>query len=288
MNETIKKYRGHFSILILFLTACIVWYLVFYYEARAGKMIVHIFDVGQGDGIFIEAPDGNIILIDGGPDKTILSKIGQTLLPWNRTIDLAILTHPHADHLDGLFEVLKRYDITMVLEAGVPYSTPEYREWNDLLETRHIPVVIARSGQKIIIGDSEYDVFAPLEDFQLTSPKNIHDSMVTGKLSFASSSVLFMGDAEKKLEYRLIANGFDLQSDILKVGHHGSKTSTSPDFVARVSPFYAVISLGRKNKYGHPHQTTLDTLKNAGVSILRTDEDGDITLVSDGQKFEKQ
>ena len=136
MNETIKKYRGHFSILILFLTACVVWYLVFYYEARAGKMIVHIFDVGQGDGIFIEAPDGNIILIDGGPDKTILSKIGQTLLPWNRTIDLAILTHPHADHLDGLFEVLKRYDITMVLEAGVPYSTPEYREWNDLLETR--------------------------------------------------------------------------------------------------------------------------------------------------------
>ena len=265
----------------------VVWYAVFTLEnGRDLRMVV--FDVGQGDSIFIEAPNGNQVLIDGGPSNAVLGKLGGAMPFWDRSIDLMVLTHPHADHIMGLVEVLKRYDVGMVIKSGVNYSTAEYRAWRTLLEQKHIPIMIARAGQKAhLASDIKLTILTPFESFVEKSPSNVHDAMVVSKLVYASSSALLTGDAEKYLEYRLLLSGADLRSDILKVGHHGSKTSTTEDFVRAISPRYAVISVGKKNRYSHPAQQTLDTLAKFNIKIFRIDQDGDVEFVSDGSRFEK-
>lgn len=266
--------------------AGLVWVAVFQVEAAQGFLRVHFFDVGQGDAIFIEAENGNQVLIDGGPNSSILAKLGETMPFWDKSIDLIILTHPHADHLDGLIEVLKRYDIDMVLETGVSHSIPEYEEWRRLLREKGVKVFTANAGQRVQLSDSAFlDILAPLDNFDGSSLKNIHDAMIVSKLASGSASLLLMGDAEKQIEYRLLLSGAAVDTDILKVGHHGSKTSTGEEFLRAVSPEFAVISAGRKNRYGHPHQEVIDRLEDFGVEILRTDIDGDIVLMSDGAKF---
>lgn len=269
-------------LLVLVTSSTVVWYAVFYYESRQDLMVT-FFDIGQGDAIFIEVPGGNQILIDGGPDDAILAKLGEILPFWDRTIDLAILTHPHADHLAGLLEVLKRYEVGMVIESGVNHSIAEYKEWRNLLQKKAVPVVIAKTRQKVQLSRSSYiDVFTPFEGFEGESPKNIHDATVVSKLVYASTTVLLMGDAERSIEYRLLFSGIDVGADILKVGHHGSKTSTSEEFLAAVSPRMAVIQSGKKNRFGHPYQEVLERLKTVGAEILRNDLRGDIQLKSDG------
>lgn len=270
---------------MLLLVVVLVWYAVFYFEARQ-NLLVSFFDVGQGDSIFIEVPNGNQILVDGGPSDKILAKLGQTLPFWDRSIDLLILTHTHADHLDGLLEVLKRYQIGAVLESGASYSLPEYEEWHRILEEKKVPIVIARRGQKVILAQNgELDIFSPFENFVGASLKNPHDANIVSRLIYGNSSLLLMGDAEKSLEYRLLWAGPGvLKSEVLKVGHHGSKTSSSEEFLQAVSPKIAVIQAGRKNRYGHPTQEVLDRLASAGAKILRNDLAGDIILESDGYK----
>lgn len=285
--EKIKVAVRRFSLFALLLVVVLVWYAVFYFEARQ-NLLASFFDIGQGDAIFIEAPNGNQILVDGGPSDKILAKLGQALPFWDRSIDLLLLTHTHADHLDGLFEVLKRYQIGMVLESGASYSLPEYEEWHRLLEKKNVPIVIAQRGQKIIFAKAgKLEIFSPFENFAGVSLKNPHDANVVSKLIYGDSSFLLTGDAERYLEYRLFlesgGSGFyGLRSEVLKVGHHGSKTSSSEEFLQAVSPKIAVIQVGRKNRYGHPTQEVLDRLASAGARILRNDLAGDIILESDG------
>lgn len=282
-----RKYGAVSFLIALAACSAAIWYAVFLLDDHRDLRIT-VFDIGQGDSIFIEAENGNQVLIDGGPSSAVLGKLGSAMPLGDRSIDLILLTHPHVDHVGGLIEVLKRYDVGMVIESGANYSTSEYREWHAMLEQKHIPVVIARAGQKIRLSPkAALDILTPFQSFENISLKNAHDSMVVSKLTYASSSVMLTGDAEKYLEFRLLLSGADLKSDILKVGHHGSKTSTTADFVAAVSPRYAVISVGRKNRYGHPTQQTLDTLAKFNITILRTDLDGDIEFVSDGRKFER-
>ncbi|MBI3442317.1 MAG: MBL fold metallo-hydrolase [Candidatus Sungbacteria bacterium] len=285
--NTLRKHGIAYFLLALAVATGMVWYAIFIFDARH-RLRLTVFDIGQGDSIFIQAENDTQVLIDGGPSSAVLGKLGSVMPFWDRSIDLIVLTHPHVDHVTGLVEVLKRYDVGMVLESDVNYSTPEYREWHTLLQQKHIPVVIARAGQKIHLSPkTELDILTPFKSFVGVSLTNVHDAMVVSKLIYASSSVMLMGDAEKPLEYQLLLSGDDLKSDILKTGHHGSKTSTMPDFVAAVSPNYAVISVGRKNRYGHPHQQTLDTLAKFGIKTFRTDLDGDAEFVSDGKRFEK-
>jgi len=285
--KILRTYGTTYFMALLAIITGVVWYAVFTLEnGRDLRMVV--FDVGQGDSIFIEAPNGNQVLIDGGPSNAVLGKLGGAMPFWDRSIDLMVLTHPHADHIMGLVEVLKRYDVGMVIESGVNYSTAEYRAWRTLLEQKHIPIMIARAGQKAhLASDIKLTILTPFESFVEKSPSNVHDAMVVSKLVYASSSALLTGDAEKYLEYRLLLSGADLRSDILKVGHHGSKTSTTEDFVRAISPRYAVISVGKKNRYSHPAQQTLDTLAKFNIKIFRIDQDGDVEFVSDGSRFEK-
>lgn len=245
-----------------------------------GFLVLAAFDVGQGDAIFIEDSVGHQILIDGGPDQKILSELPKLMPLSDRTLDLLILTHPHADHVTGLVEILKRYQVGAVLKTGADYPSATYDEWRRLLKEKGIQVISARRGEKVkLAGGVELDILAPFTDWRERGAKNIHDAMVVAQLVVASSTVaLLAGDMEMPLEAQLLAAGDDLKSAILKVGHHGSKTSSSETFVRAVTPRFAIISAGAKNRYGHPHPNTLATLKRLAGEILRTDERGTITF----------
>lgn len=272
-----------FSILLITLCVGAVWYAVFLLEGKRYPQVT-FFDVGQGDAIFVEAPNGNQILIDGGPGERVLSKVGRRLPFWDRSIDLVILTHPHADHISGLVEILKRYDIEVVGESGAEYESAQESEWERTIEEKHIRTLTLRAGDRIHIADGlTLDVLAPFRDVSGDTPNEIHDSMVVIRLSVGDSHILFTGDAEDSTERELTFFGMPIDADILKVGHHGSKTSTVQEFLETVSPTYAVVSSGRGNQFGHPHPDVVGRLKAFGVTILRTDEVGDIhTIFRDG------
>ncbi|MDO8561053.1 MAG: ComEC/Rec2 family competence protein [bacterium] len=286
MSSISKTKILKYSVFSFIFASALVWTSVFKIEARGGLLAVHFFDVGQGDAIFIESPNGYQVLVDGGPDNSVLSKLAGVMPFWDRSIDLVILTHPHADHVDGLLEVLRRYEIGAVIESGVNHSIPEYGEWHAFLEEKGVPVTIAEGGQVVKFSDGvSLNILTPFKSFVGESPKNIHDSMVIFRLTYASSTALFMGDAEKSLERRLISLGDDIKAEVLKAGHHGSKTSSFEEFLRAVSPEVVVISVGAKNRYGHPYQEVLDRFHKLGIKIFRTDMDGDVVFVSDGVQF---
>ena len=282
----IRKHLYLYLLAVLAVTTFLVWQEVFYLEDRRGRVFLHVFYVGQGDAIFIEAPNGNQVLIDGGPDDRIMEKLAAAMPFWDRSIDLIILTHPHADHLDGLLEVLKRYEVGMVLESGVNHSIPEYGEWRDLIAKKNITRVLAERGEMVKLGGGiSLNVLTPFQSFDGITVKNVHDAAVIVKLGYASSSALLMADAEAALEKKMVLSGGNLKAEVLKVGHHGSKTSTSRELLEAVRPRFAVIAVGKKNRYGHPVQEVLDRLADYGITIYRTDRDGDIVFASNGKNF---
>ncbi len=242
---------------------------------------VNFFDVGQGDAIFIETPQKHQILIDGGPDSSILEKLAKELPFWDRSIDVIILTHPEKDHLAGLVEVLKRYKVDYILWTGVVRQTSENDEWRKLLKEQQGEVVIVKAGQKIKAGETCLNILSPVEDLEGKEFKNSNDTSIVSRLVFRQNSFLFTGDASSLTEEELIQQKVNLISDVLKVGHHGSKYSTSNDFLEVVSPETAVIQTG-KNSYGHPTEEVLQRLKKFDIKILRTDENGDIKITSSG------
>lgn len=251
-------------------------------------MEVTFFDVGQGDAVFIETPARHQILVDGGPSSVILEKLGKEMPFWDRTIDLIILTHPEQDHMRGLFDVLKRYKVENILWTGILKDTAEYQEWLRLIEKEGAKIYIAKSGQKIPcltldVKQCYLEVLHPFESLDGQSPKNTNDTSVVARLVFGETAFLFTGDISKSAEKDIVGKEIVIDSDILKVGHHGSKTSSGKEFIEKVSPDIAVISVGRDNKYGHPHKETLENLK--GVMVLRTDLDGDIKIISDGARY---
>jgi competence protein ComEC len=269
---------------ILFIANILAWNTV--YELSQPQLLeVSFFDVGQGDSIFIETPQGHQVLIDGGPGSIVLEKLGEEMPYWDRDIDLIILTHPEHDHIFGLIEVLKNYEVENVLWTGIKRNTQEYGEWIECLEKEGAEIIIAEKGQKIIMGDVYFEIVHPFENLEGQEIKSVNNSSVVGRLIFKDSSFLFTGDIFKSIEKDIIESGVDIESDVLKVGHHGSKTSSREEFVSAVSPGIAVIQVGENNSYGHPSQETLDTLENYGIKILRTDINGDIKIISDGLNY---
>ena len=277
-----EKFKKHFlrGLAILFFANIFVWLIV--YDLENQDLEVNFFDIGQGDGIFIETPNSYQILIDGGPDSTLLEKLGKEMPFWDRTIDLVVLTHPEHDHIAGLIEVLKRYEVDFVLWTGILRDTGEYREWKNLLEANDLTVKIAQVGQRITTPKIFIDVLYPLESLYGQKVKNTNDSSVILRLVYNNNSFLFTGDSGKSIERKLVKNGLITDTDVLKVGHHGSKTSTSKELLEALTPQIAVVSAGKENRYGHPCQEVLDILGKYAITILRTDQSGDIKIISDG------
>jgi len=272
-------------IVVLFCGNILAWLAV--YDLSGHKFLeINFFDVGQGDAAFIETLGGRQILIDGGPGAAVLEKLAKEMSFWDRAIDLVILSHPEKDHLAGLIEVLKRYKVENILWTGVVRDTAEYREWSEGIEKEGAKIIIAKSGEKIKIGDLEIDVLSPLENLEGKELKDSNDSSVVVKLVFDKESFLFTGDISESIEQKLAEGGTDLDSDVLKVSHHGSKYATIDEFLAKVSPEIAVIEVGKDNSFGHPTPEVLDRLVKYGIDILRTDQNGDIKIISDGKNLQ--
>jgi len=249
------------------------------------KVIIH--DVDQGDAIFIETSEKYQILIDGGPDDSISAKLGNDLPFYDRSLDLIILTHPHADHVTGLIDVLKRYDVKQILYTGVSHATSSYIEWLKVVKDKGIPLKIAQNRQIIKLGEtSKLYILYPFEDLTGEKVENLNNTSVLGRLTYGSTSFLFTGDAEKEEEQDLIDHNIYLRSDVLKVGHQGSNTSSTENFLRAVSPKIAAISVGKDNKFGHPSDKVLKRLEDNNIKTYRTDKDGDIEIVSDGKEVE--
>jgi len=270
---------------VLFCLNLVAWVVV-YDLVKPQPLEVVFFDVGQGDSIFIETPNGVQVLIDGGPTSVILEKLAEEMPFYDRTIDLIILTHPEHDHYFGLFEVLKRYEVKNILWTVIIRDTAEYQEWIRLIEEEGAEVGVVEAGQKIVLSEKIYlSILHPFENLENQKVKNANDTSIVASLFFGNVSFLFTGDIGKKVEARLVEQGIDLDSDVLKVCHHGSKTSSSLEFLEAVSPEVAVIQVGKDNSYGHPHPEVLARLEEFGIQVLRTDINGDIKIISDGNNF---
>lgn len=265
----------------LFVTCLLVWIAVFA-QAHSQELVVNFYDVGQGDAILIETPYNQQILIDGGPNDRILAKLGSDMPFWDRTIELIISTHPHADHLFGLVSVLDRYQVEQILETGVVCDTSVCQKWQQTIKEKNIPTRIAQAGQKIKLGQGlVINVLYPFENLENQKIKDLNNTSIMTRLIYGKNSFLFTGDAEKAEEYEILENNIYVDSDVLKLGHQGSNDATSDEFLAAASPIIAVISVSKNNKYGHPHSETLEKFKT--IKLYRTDINGDIEIRSDGK-----
>jgi len=281
-----KFERKHiFLISGVLIVANIYAWAVVYDLTKSQSLEVVFFDIGQGDSIFIETPKGYQILIDGGPSSAVLEKLGNEMPFWDRTIDLVVLTHPEHDHIAGLIEVLKRYEVDYILWTGVLRDTGEHEEWERFIKEEDVKVKIAKIGQKIITPEVFFEVLHPFESLEGKEVKNTNNSSIVLRLVFKDNSFLFTGDLYKSTEREIVNRGLEIDSDVLKVGHHGSKTSSAEEFLEKVSPEVAVISVGKDNTYGHPHQEVLETLDKYGITVLRTDTEGDIKIISNGKNI---
>jgi len=279
-----KLSKLEWSILTILLISVVLSFIAI--PARAGDGLAHIWflDVGQGDSEFIQAPNGNQILVDGGPDNKVLQELGRIMPFYDHSIDAVVLTHPHADHLRGLIEVLKNYEVGRVLENKIPCDSPECLEWDKVEQKSEM--VQAAVGQIIDLGEGvELKViYARQPDARADAAKNAHDYMLVTELEYGSEALLLMGDAEKKIEQTLAVDG-NINAQFLKVGHHGSKTSTTAQFLNAVKPEAAFIELGAGNPYGFPHPEVIKRLDDLGIKYYRTDTDGTVELVLDGENY---
>ncbi len=268
-------------IVILFCFNVLAWTAIFQIRERQFLKVV-FFDIGQGDSIFIETPKKTQILIDGGPSSKVVEKLGNELPFSDRSIDLVIATHPDSDHIGGLVEVLKSYQVDLVASTGVKGSTAEFDEFASEVEKSKANQVILKKGQRISIGNLFLYVLAPLEDFEGKVVKDYNTSSLVLKAVYGNNSFLLTGDAPQSVEKKMAEQGENLASQVLKVGHHGSASSSSDIFLEKVDPEIAVIQVGRDNSYGHPNSEVLDRLEKYGIMLLRTDQQGDITITLDG------
>ena len=271
------------AITVLALVALLTWIAVF--SMPDGKLHIVFFDVGQGDSIFIQTPLGQQILIDGGPSPTmILAALGRQLPFWDRSLDLVVLTHPEEDHLTGLIPVLERYKVQKILDSGWPCAKPTCERWQELIEQKGIEVQIAQRGMRIDLGGGLwFDVLHPGAELMEGTDSDVNNNSAVMRLVMGGISFLITGDIEEEAEGAILASEQALASTVLKVPHHGGKASLSDEFLEGVGPQLAVISVGRDNRFGHPAPETLEKLRE--VTLLRTDEQGTIEVVTDGKQY---
>jgi competence protein ComEC len=254
-------------------------------DTGSGSLNVYFFDVGQGDSAFIVFRNSTILVDAGETDQGEVVVRNIRSLGISR-IDLIVATHPHSDHIGGMEKVLDAFQVGQVVDAGLPHPSPLYRQFLDTVESRHIPYTAAHEGQVI-------DIDPALRILVLSPPENqfsddLNDNSVVMRISYGTIDILLTGDAGTAAEDRMLATGYALDAEILKVAHHGSTHSTGTRFLERVDPETAVIPVGAGNPYGHPADTTLEALGRAGCTVYRTDLDGTIRISSDGMSYTVQ
>lgn len=269
------------AILIIVITFCISGCSVeIKLTDNSDNVRVHFLDVGQGDSIFIELTDGKSMLIDAST-----AEYGEGIADYIKDngyskIDYLVATHPHADHIGGMQDIVEQLEIGEIYMPKASSTTKTYKNLLKAIKAKGNKINTAKAGNTIYSDSSlGIDILAPNSD----SYEEINDYSVVIKLVYGSKSFLFTGDAEKLSENEITA---DVSADVLKVGHHGSSTSSSDKFIKRVNPEYAVISCGEGNSYGHPHKETIKTLNKYDIEIFRTDTMGTIIAQTDGENLE--
>jgi competence protein ComEC len=251
------------------------------------KLRISFLDVGQGDAILIQKGSMQI-LVDGGPSPRVVTQELSDRMPfWDRSIDLAILTHPHSDHLAGLLEVLRRYDVGQVLYPAIEGESPLYDEWVRFIGEAGTKASVACAGQHIDLGDGvTIEVLWPSANLIKNSESDIDNNSVVLLLRAGDISFLLTGDSMSEAEWELIHARADIKGTVIKVAHHGSKTSSTTQFLAVVNPQAAVISVG-KNSYGLPKPEVLSRLEGwvGEANVYRTDKNGTITFITDGERL---
>lgn len=252
-----------------------------------GRLHVYFLDVGQGDAILIQAPDGRQVLVDGGPSPTaLLSELGATLPFWDRSLDLVVLTHPDGDHITGLIPLLDRYRVARVLDTHLTDAAALAAPWRAGLARDGTARTFAERGMRLSLGQVQLTVLHPgPRPLQGTASDDNNNAIVL-RLDYGQTSLLLTGDAETEAEADMLQAGLPLRADLIKIGHHGSRGATSTVFLAGVAPRWAVIQVGADNAFGHPHPDVLRRLADADVTVFRTDRDGRIEVISDGRALQ--
>lgn len=249
-----------------------------------GRLHVFALDVGQGDAIYVVTPNGRRLLMDGGPGPgAVLDQLGRRLAPWDRRLDVVVLSHPDADHVAGLPAVLERYQVGHILDPQLEAGSGDAQAWRAAVEQEGAERARAEAGGRLVLDEAAgvvADVLWPPEPRFTGTDRLTNNNAVVLRLAYGATSFLLTADVEEPAEERLLRSGVNLRATVLKVGHHGSRTSTTPAFLAAVSPWLALISVGADNDYGHPAPEVMERL--ASVPVLRTDQDGTVEVVSDG------
>lgn len=243
---------------------------------------LYFFDVGQGDASLIKTANNHYILIDGGPNNSVITALDRVIPMWHRQLDLVILTHPHADHITGLLSVFDRYQVKEFWHTGTPYDSETYRTLLAKANDKQIPTRLANLGDEYTIDQTTLRVIFPLAENPSAADPNA--TSIVGVLEYKNFDVLFTGDANTVNEAAYLPQVPDV--DVIKIPHHGSHNSSSPALVNQAKPESGVIMVGAKNSFGHPHPDTLERYQVAGTKVYRTDQNGTVEIVTDGNRYQ--
>ncbi len=287
----------------LVLTVCLVFAFIF--SLPDGKLHLVFCDVGEGDAAYIRTPNGQDMLIDGGPNARILDCLGKHMPFYDRTIDLVLLSHPQKDHFGGLKSVVERYKVKYFISSPIAGEGEAYQRLFNLIREKKIPVKVLYAGDKFMLGKVEFDVLWPEKEWVVENLNHTSDLSYLGEsnkilgfstnrdlndfsyylhLSYGQFDVIFTGDGGRNIQSEIKFDGLPPDIEVLKFPHHGSKTGVLPDFLEAIKPKLAVISVG-KNSYGHPSDEALKLLLEHNVRIKRTDQDGNVEIISDGEEW---
>lgn len=264
------KYLSSIFLALVFLNI-FVWYWIIV-GAPSSALNMYFLDVGQGDGNLVVLPGGPKILIDGGPDKSVLNELDKILSPTDRYIDLVMLSHSQLDHFAGFIPALERYRVGAFLWNGRAGEISAWRELKNVLEDKEIPIIVLGAGDSIIYKGNKIAILSP--DGKLINDAELNNTTLVAELESNGVKTLFTGDIGFEVE-NYLTNKYDLNVDVLKVPHHGSKYSSGTNFLNEATPLISIIEVG-KNKYGHPTTSAIERLTRVGSSIYRTDDKGAI------------